>query len=229
MTGTAHHSSVTAWVAVILLALVQVAVLAGIPALGLAGTGITWRDLALPLLHGPAPWAAVAAIAGAMVPGTVAGVALWRARAASLFVGLLAAPVLLPLLLVPHMPDNVAIVPDVVALVAGHAAMGLGFGAVCTALSLASLDGGMLRAAASCGWSPLGVFARLMLPLAIRGTAAGVLLAALLSLAASLGHLLPGVSAFTTALPRDVLLATLGGALVAAALVAGATSLLSRP
>lgn len=232
MPSTPHYRSKAAWLVLLLLSTAQVAVLTVPLALAIGRRpDLAWRDLAQQMAGGTAPWAAIAAIAGAILLGGPAGMALWRARAGAAWAGLLLTPALVPITLMAQSPGTLGDLPPLGLLLACHAGMGLGFGAGFTWLALLPLDSGMLRAAASCGWSPAGVFGRLMLPLALRGMAAGGFLATLMSLSISLGHLLPALAAplpDMLTLPKLLILSVTGSVLLASLAVGTAMMLLKR-
>lgn len=228
-----HYRSRTAWAVLLVLAVAQMATLTAPLALAIGQRPeLVWREVIQQLAGGTAPWAAIAAIAGAVVLGTPAGMALWRARAGGLWAGVLMAPALLPITLVAQVPRMLDDTPQVGLMLATHGGMGLGFGAAFTWLALRPVDGGMLRAAATCGWSPAGVFVRLMVPLALRGVAAGAFLAALVSLSTSMGQLLSGTGAplvTVLSLPKLLIWGAAGGVLLTCVAVGGALNLLKRP
>jgi len=228
-----HYRSLTAWLVVLGMGVIQIAVLAAPLALAISvRPALSWVELVTQLANGAAPWAAIAAIAGAVLLGTPAGMALWRIQENGVIAGILLAPALLPITLVAQNPESMDDIAQLSVMLASHAGMGLAFGAGGTLLALLPLDGGMLRAAACCGLSPLEVYLRLMLPLALRGVAAGVLLAGVVSLFASLGQILPGVIAPWSNLltmPKSPVLAVLGLVLLVSAFFGAAVALLKRP
>jgi putative spermidine/putrescine transport system permease protein len=210
----------------IVLGLAQAVALTVPTALLLAKLGASGLEpMARAMLFGTAPIALAAAVAAAAVPGTLVALALWRLRYWGLTAGLLLAPVLMPIaLLAPGAgPANLAI------QLAGHASLGLGLGACCGLLGLLSVDRGVLRAAQCCRVSKLGAVRRVLLPLMAPGISAGLLLAAVASLATSLVQQIQGTPATLMALaslPGPVWLAAAGVTVLMCALSGAALVLL---
>lgn len=206
-----------AWLLLALLGLFQILALTLPPALLLGGHG----PGALPALAhqiggGTALPVLDAAIAAAIVPGTLAAMALWRLRVWGLAASLLLAPLLLPMALLAATDGPAGLAAAVIA----HASLGLGIGVGCGLGSLAGLDRGVLRAAACCGVSPLGMIWRVVLPVMAPGMLAAILLSALASLGTSLVGLLHGriddIALLTTLPPATWLAASGSAALVCA-------------
>ncbi len=216
----------------LVLAALQLAMLAVPAALILAGQPTaSWPLLWQRLVDGPAPLAALVALASALILGAPAGIALWR-RGWGLVTAMVLAPLLLPVALLGGSGD----VDGQAILLAGHASLGLALGAGCCLLGLLPVDRRLLQAAASSGVSPAGAYRRVVLPLAMPGIAAGCLLTAAASLATSLVALAltmtQGRTASLASLPHlgaSPLLSVLGVALLLCAATAAALALLRRP
>jgi ABC-type spermidine/putrescine transport system permease subunit II len=168
----------------------------------------------LALLEDPVTLGALAACVGfALLGGLVVGVAAWRRGAGWL------GPALLPLL----WPVALRLGPDApqTAVLACHAALGLGLGALCGTARLSRLSRGVLRAAWMCGVSPLGALRRVMLPVLVPGLLAGVLLAATGSLLLTLLRARPEASvdpALFAGFPAGIWRPVAGAVLVVAVL-----------
>jgi putative spermidine/putrescine transport system permease protein len=136
-------------------------------------------------------------VAVAVVLGSAAAVALWRLQLRGITIGVILAPLLLPIAALAQGGHAQA----QMLVLAGHASLGLAFGTGCSFARLAHVDRGVLRAAMCCGVSPLGTVRLVLLPLMAPGIWAGALLAALGSLGLSLATLIHGTPAPLTAMP----------------------------
>ncbi len=194
----------------------------------LAAAGVrALHDGALQLLAGVAPAALATAVVASVLLGSVAALALWRLRFWGLAAGLLVSPILFPVALLARGGST----ESLVALFAGHASLGVAFGALCGLVCLIGVDGGMLRAAACCGVSPIDAIRRVLLPLMVPGIAAGAVLSAAASVCLSAVSQLQGTPAeFKTLLhqPAPIWLAAGGFALVLCAVASVALVLLRR-
>lgn len=211
-----------------LLCALQFVILAGFLTLFLAQSDTP--DLAALLqrsLGSATPAIAVAATA-AILPGTLAAMALWRMRLSGLAAGFLLAPLLLPMALFSFGDDA----SGQVAFLLAHAALGMGLGTLCGIACLAWLDLGVLRAAACCGVSPWGALRRVVLPVMAPGILAAALLAATISLGAAMTRAGLGLHTLAVALPphpKILLMAAAGLAVVLAAVTSVVLVLLRRP
>jgi ABC-type spermidine/putrescine transport system permease subunit II len=190
-----------------------------------AHPGATAMVLWTRLLSDGAPLAALVAVLSALGPGTLAALALWRRQSLGLASGLLLAPLLVPVGLLGGSRD-------LAVLLAGHAGVGLAIGSLCGVIGLGGVDRAVLRAAASCGLSPVRIWVRVLLPLAAPGVLAGMVLANVASVALSVVSVALAAPLPLTAvllLPTASVTAAIGAALVLCAAVAAALALLRRP
>lgn len=172
--------------------------------------------------------AVVLAVAAAMLPGTIAAMALWRTRRSGMSAALILSPLLLPMALFSFGDD-----PRGHALfLLAHAGLGLGLGTLCGMACLAWLDLGVLRAAACSGVSPWGAMRRVVLPVMAPGILAASLLSAIMPVAMALlrsGLDLRALSLATPSQPVIVLMAAAGLAVILAAFLWAVLALLRRP
>jgi ABC-type spermidine/putrescine transport system permease subunit II len=177
------------------------------------------------LTDGILPAAILAAAACALSPGAMAAMALWRLRSAGLASGLLAAPLLIPVVLF-HFGDDTQ---GRLGTLLSHASLGLALGAICGMACLAPLEIGVLRAAAMCGVSPWGALRRVVLPVMLPGLVAAVLLAITVPILASIfRQALNLPELLILPIPHVVMIAGAGLAVLLCAIAAAAVTLLRR-
>jgi ABC-type spermidine/putrescine transport system permease subunit II len=213
----------------LVLCAVQLALLAGfIAALLMQPTAPNLAALVRQSLAGPEGLAIASAVAAAILPGTLAAMALWRMRLSGLAAGLLLAPLLLPIALFGFDDGPRALTIFLLA----HAGLGLGLGTLCGIACLAWLDLGVLNAAACSGVSPWGTMRRVVLPVMAPGILAATLLAATIPLALAMLRTALGLHALVIALPAQpkiIALAAIGLAITLTAIASAAAILLRRP
>jgi putative spermidine/putrescine transport system permease protein len=220
-----------AWVLLVLLLLAQLA--ASFWAMALTARGVL---LALPPLDAAAQLFggrmtlvfAVSAGLAALLPGSLAAIAMWRLRVAGPVLGILASPLLLPLpvLMVQYEPQAWPII----GIVAGQ---GIALGALCGALRLRRLEHGVLKAAASCGWGPFAAYRKLVLRRLAPGMLAAFVLAVCLQVVAvmgldSLSAATPGHAGMSIPAMRNSLLLAGGLAIALCLLITVALGFLRR-
>lgn len=168
--------------------------------------------------------AILVALAATLFGGGLVAVAQWRRS--PLWLGAMMAPLLLPVSIVLT-PQAAAPWLDLVS----QAALGLGVGALCGAISLGRLAPGAMRAAMCCGVSPLGALFRVMLPGLAPGLLAGSVFTILASLAGNLLQAHPGTPLDPALLPNlspDQMLPTAASAAGLALLAGFAVWLIRR-
>lgn len=130
------------------------------------------------VLGGDTPLLAAADVAGSVLGGTAAALALWRVRRAGVPVGMLAGVLVAPLLAASALLLRGPGVEGLALSLAGFAAQGVAIGTICGLAGLRGIDVGVLRAAQMCRATPLGAIRRVLLAPMAPGVVAGGLLSA---------------------------------------------------
>jgi putative spermidine/putrescine transport system permease protein len=154
----------------------------------LPGLSLRWyRDFFASDFWLPALWNSLliggAAAAVATLLGTPAAFGLWRMRgvARSVALGIVLAPMVVPVIVVAVALllafGPLGLVATHAGLVVAHAALGVPFVVVTVLASLEGFDAVQLRAAAACGAGPVRAFFRVCLPQIAPGVAAGAVFA----------------------------------------------------
>jgi putative spermidine/putrescine transport system permease protein len=220
-----------AWVLLVLLVLAQLSASFWAMALTLHGVLLTIPPLdAVEQLLGGRLTLVFAASAGlaAIIPGSLAAIAMWRLRVAGPVLGILLAPLLLPLpvLMAQYEPQAW----PVIGIAVGQ---GIAIGAICGAFRLRRLEHGVLKAAASCGWGTFAAYRKLVLRRMAPGVLAALVLAVCLqavNLAGleSLGAATPGHVGISIPAIQNSLLLAAGLAIALCLLVTLAVAFLRR-
>ncbi len=119
------------------------------------------------------------AAVGAVLPGGLVALLMWRVRAGVATLAVFLVPLLLPLPYALLEGDTLLLFASPVAL-----AQGMAIGALLGFLRLRGLNPDVLKAAANCGVGPISAYFRIVVRLALPAMAASALLAVLMQAAA---------------------------------------------
>jgi len=166
---------VLSWLLLVLLMLVQLAASFWAMALTMRGIVLVLSpyDAMMHLFANRLTWIYVAtASVAALLPGSLAAMAMWRLRVSGPVLGVIAAPLLMPLPVLMFHYDTQSW--PVIGLVVSQ---GLAIGVLCGALRLRHLEPALLRVAASSGWGPVAALRRVVLRQMMPGMFAALVLA----------------------------------------------------